>query len=49
MQDEAGERGEYYKVQDDLQKFLNNALLKAMDKFDKEIEAALKKYDFKRV
>lgn len=48
MQQEAGERGEYYKVQEDLQKFLNNALLKAMEHFDKEMEAALKKYDFKK-
>lgn len=49
MQDEAGERGEYYKVQEDLQKYLNSALAKAIDHFDKEIEAALKKYDFKRI
>ena len=49
MLDEAGDRGEYYKAQDEVQKFLNSALLKAMDKFDREVEAALKKYDFKKV
>lgn len=45
--DAAGERGEYYKAVQEVQDAINKELLKAMNRFDNDVKAILKKYGFK--
>jgi hypothetical protein len=45
--DAAGERGEYYKAVQEVQDAINKELFKAMNRFDNDMKAVLKKYGFK--